>query len=97
MSAISQLTSYVRFATENRRETGRGIGDLSVIVKRGISPSEYYRLSMYESARSLGWDVAITGQGPLLLEMNSYVAIPVFQRMGHSVRHGVFKVQLDGN
>lgn len=53
MSAISQLTNYVRFATENRRETGRGVaellGDLSVILKRGITPSEYYRLSMYES------------------------------------------------
>lgn len=47
------------------------------------------------NARSLGWDVAITEAGPALVEMNSYVAIPVFQRMGHSLRNGVFREMLE--
>ncbi|MCK0510750.1 hypothetical protein GO608_006510 [Aromatoleum buckelii] len=80
---------------ERHPESGAPIRGFAVpFWREGLDLAARAHLNL-TNARSLGWDVAITEQGPLLLEMNSYVAIPVFQRMGHSVRHGVFKAMLD--
>lgn len=79
------------------KETYRNHPDTGAPIERFAVP--FWRESLalaalahqnLTSARALGWDVAVTRTGPMLIEMNGYVAIPVFQRLGHSVSNGLF-------